>query len=67
MQVAENIKINRNIINITAIDESDEKEYWVDQTPEKRLEALEMMRQVAYGYDENSARLQRLLEIAERK
>ena len=67
MQIAENIKINRNIINITAIDESDEKEYWVAQTSEKRLEALEMMRQLAYGYDENSARLQRVLEIAERK
>ena len=67
MQIAENIKINRNIINITAIDESDEKEYWLAQTPEKRLEALEMMRQLAYGYDENSARLQRVLEIAERK
>ena len=67
MQIAENIKINRNIINITAIDESDEKEYWVAQTSEKRLEALEMMRQLAYVYDENSARLQRVLEIAERK
>lgn len=67
MQVAETIKINRNVINITAIDESDEKQYWLAQTSEKRLEALEIMRQVAYGYDENSARLQRVLEIAERK
>ncbi len=67
MQVTERIKINRNIINITAIDESDEKEYWLAQTPEKRLEAIEMMRQVAYGYDENSARLQRVLGIAERE
>lgn len=67
MQIAENIKINRNVINITEIDESDEKEYWLNQTSEKRLEALEMMRQVAYGYDENSARLQRVLEIAERE
>jgi len=67
MQVADNIKINLNVIKITAIDESDEKEYWLTQTSEKRLEALELMRQVAYGYDENSARLQRVLEIAERK
>jgi hypothetical protein len=67
MQVVDRIKINRNVINITSISESDEKEYWLAQTPEKRLEAIEMMRQVAYGYDENSARLQRVLEIAERK
>ena len=67
MQVTENIKINRNIVTITAIDESDEKEYRLAQTSEKRLEALELMRQVAYGYDENSARLQRVLEIAKRK
>ncbi len=67
MQVAENIKIDRHTINITAIDESDEKEYWLAQNAEKRLEYLEMMRQIAYGYDENSARLQRVLEIVERK
>lgn len=67
MRVAESITIDRNVIRVTAIDESDEKEYWLVQTPEKRLEAMEMMRRVAYGYDENSARLQRVLEIAERK
>lgn len=67
MQVAQNISINRNVVNITSIHESDEKEYWLAQTPENRLESMEMMRQVAYGYDENSTRLQRVLEIAERK
>lgn len=67
MEVVENIKIDRSVINVTAIDESDEKEYWLAQTPEKRLEAMEMMRRIAYGYDETSARLQRVFEIAERE
>jgi hypothetical protein len=67
MNVAEEIKVNREVIKVTAIDETDEKEYWLSQTPEKRLEAMEMMRQLAYGYDENSAGFQRVLEITERK
>jgi hypothetical protein len=46
--------------------ESDEKTYWIAQTPKARLEALEMLRQVMYGYDPATARLQRVLEIVER-
>ena len=39
--------------------------YWWAQSPEKRLRALEYMRQVAYGYDPATTRLQRVLEVAE--
>lgn len=39
--------------------------YWWAQSPQKRLRALEYMRQVAYGYDPATARLQRVLEVAE--
>ena len=48
-------------------DESDEKGYWRSKTPEERLRALEQMRQMIYGYDPATARLQRILEIAELK
>jgi hypothetical protein len=50
----------------TLTDESDEKAYWRDQSPVARLEALELMRQVMYGYDPTTARLQRVLAVVER-
>lgn len=40
-----------------------EKEYWAVRTPAERLEALEVMRRIAYGYDPEMDRIQRLLEI----
>jgi hypothetical protein len=33
------------------LDDSDEKEWWLAKTPEDRLEALEMLREIAYGDD----------------
>ncbi|MBI3151709.1 MAG: hypothetical protein HYZ21_06225 [Chloroflexi bacterium] len=45
-------------------DEQDE-EYWSSRTPIERLQHIELLRRINYGYD-SSARLQRVLEIAER-
>lgn len=60
------MKIDRSAISCGNIhEESDEKAYWLSRTPEERLEALELYRQIAYGYDLNTLRLQRVLEIAE--
>jgi hypothetical protein len=53
------------IVSLT--DESDEKEYWRSRTPQERLETVELLRQLNYGYDPVTARLQRVLEIAELK
>jgi hypothetical protein len=50
----------------TLADESDEKAYWRDQSPVARLRALELMRQVMYGYDPTTTRLQRILAVIER-
>ena len=46
-------------------DESDEKAFWLGKTPLERLEAVELLREIAYGHDAISARLQRVLEVAE--
>lgn len=45
-------------------DEAD-KTYWHSKTPQERLEALELMRQINYDYDPVTDRLQRVLEVAE--
>lgn len=46
--------------------EDDEKRYWRDKSPHERLRAVEETRQMIYGYDPASTRLQRVLEVAQR-
>lgn len=50
-----------------SFDNSEEKEYWLSRTPQERLLHVEKLRRIAYGYNENSQGLQRVLEITERK
>jgi hypothetical protein len=59
-------KVDRSVLHIGLLsDPSDEKPYWLSQNPGTRIEALEIMRRISYGYDPAATRLQRLLEIAE--
>ena len=44
-------------------DDSADREYWLSRSPEERLEHLETLRRITYGYSAD-ARLQRVLEIA---
>ena len=58
-------RIDKSSFSITSLlGESDEKQYWLSKSPLERLEAVELMRQINYGYDPSS-RLQRILTIAE--
>ena len=62
------MQIDKTQLLVTALDdESDERNYWLMQSPQKRLEALEQMRQIIYGYDPATTRLQRILTITERE
>jgi len=62
------IRLDKTKLEIRSdFDNSDEKEYWLSRTPQERLSHVERLRRIAYGYDENSPGLQRVLEIAERK
>ena len=45
--------------------ENDEKAFWAQKSPLERLEALEQMRQILYGYDPATERLQRVIEVVE--
>jgi hypothetical protein len=59
-------RIDRSVIKVGRIfDESDEKAFWLGKSPIERIEAIEFLRGIAFGYDPNSARLQRFLEIDE--
>jgi hypothetical protein len=66
MDTVDTLKMDKTAFSIASLlDESDEKGYWLAKTPHERLEAMELMRQIIYGYDPSSARLQRVLAIAE--
>jgi len=46
-------------------EDTGDRAFWLSKTPEERWEALELLRQIFYGYDPATARLQRVLRITE--
>lgn len=66
---ADKFKVDRQAFSVVSLDEQDEdeKRYWRSKTPLERLEAMEITRQLVYGYDPATTRLQRVLEIAQLK
>jgi hypothetical protein len=61
-------KMDRSVISVVRLDEQDDhdKRCWRGKSPHERLQAVEETRQMIYGYDSASTRLQRVLEIAQR-
>jgi hypothetical protein len=64
----EALRMDKTAFSVVSLFEADaaDKAYWRAQSPQARLEALELMREVAYGYDPATARLERVLEVIER-
>jgi hypothetical protein len=60
-------KRNRTAFSIKSLAEAAEEDrtYRWSKTLEERLTALELMRQIHYGYDPSTERLQRVLTIVE--
>jgi hypothetical protein len=68
MTILDSMKLDRTAFSISSLEEpSDENAYWLSKTPLERLEALEIMRQIVYGYDPSTTRLQRILEVVDRE
>ena len=66
MNAIETFKMDKSVISVTSLsEESDEKAYWHAKTPQERLKAVELMRQINYGYDPTTTRLQRVLEVTQ--
>lgn len=61
-------RMDKTVFSIVSLEEADddEMEYWLSKTPHERLDALETLRQIFYGYDPTTTRFQRVLEIVER-
>ncbi len=61
-------RLDKTVITVGALDDTQERrEYWHSRTPAERWAAIEQMRRINYGEHAATARLQRFLEVAERK
>src|SRR3989338_3080971 len=58
-------KLNKKVVVISSLDETDEKDYWKSRTPTDRLKAIETNRRIVYGYAHTSPRFQSFFEVAQ--
>jgi hypothetical protein len=66
MNAVDATRLDRSAFQIGSLnDDREELEYWRAKSPEERMEALELMRQIIYGYDPATTRLQRVFEVVE--
>ncbi|MGP0067036.1 MAG: hypothetical protein ACLQGP_26015 [Isosphaeraceae bacterium] len=62
------IRLDKTALSVVSLKEADalDRAYWATQSPGARLEALEFMRQVMYGYDPIADRMKRVIEVVTR-
>ena len=66
MNAIDTVKMDKRTFSVTSLfDEPDDLQYWLSKTPQQRLEAVELMRQINYGYDPTTSRLQRVFEVTQ--
>lgn len=60
-------RLDRTQLSVGSHEETERetREYWRRQSPEERWRAAEYLRQIHYGYDPATARLQRVLEVVD--
>ena len=60
-------KLDKTVISIGTHAElkAADRAFWLSKTPQERLQALELMRQINYGYNPDTDRVQRVLKILE--
>ncbi|MCC7081577.1 MAG: hypothetical protein IT530_12965 [Burkholderiales bacterium] len=60
-------RIDRSAFSVVSLaDLGDDRAHWRSVSPTERLQAVERLRRINYGYDP-AQRLQRILEVAEFK
>ncbi len=67
MTLRNDMPMDRTVVQNLTLTEAEEDysdiDYWLSQPPSKRLEVLELLRQIAYGYDPDIARLSGPTEV----
>ena len=58
-------KMDKSAFSVCTFEEAEaqDKAYWLSRTPQERLAALEYIRQMNYGYDPLTTRIQRVLTV----
>lgn len=60
------LSVDKSAFSVTALgDDTDDKAYWRGKSVYERLQAVELNRQVIYGYEPAALRFQRIFAIAE--
>ncbi len=66
MDIVSTSRMDRTVLEVKPLEEQgNDLDYWANKAPLERLEAVEFMRQVMYGYDPSTSRLQRVLAVAQ--
>ncbi len=61
-------RLDKTVVTVGPLDDTPERRaYWHSRTPSERWAAIEQLRRINYGEHAATTRLQRLLEVAERK
>jgi len=59
--------VDRSAFEIADLHAARDTHFWRSRSPLERIEAIEFMRKAMFGHDRVSARLQRVLTVAELK
>lgn len=64
MSLLDTMKMDKTVFSTASLhDESDDTEFWRGQSHQARMEALEFLRQVMYGYNPDTDRIPRAIEV----
>ena len=67
MALIDEVRMDRTVMSIVTIDaQADDWDYWQTRPVEERLAALELTRQICNGYNPDTTRFHRVLEVVRR-
>ena len=59
--------MDKKTLKISSIHEADDHNYWKKKSYVERIEALEKLRRIIFGYDPSTERLQRTFTVTQLK
>ena len=59
--------MNKKVFKIASLGENDDHDFWENKTYLERIETLEKLRRIMFGYDASTERLQRIFTITQLK
>lgn len=68
LNLINSLQMDKTAFSITTFSEQaeEEKQYWLSRSPSERLKAIEVLRQISYGYDPSTTRLAKVFAIIKR-